>query len=105
MESENLGRNRRHRRTFTPEFKAEAVSLVNQPGQSIYKVARNLGLVESALRRWVEQANIDAGNGSSGALTTAEKQELSALRRENRQLKLEREILRKATAFFAKEQM
>jgi transposase len=53
----------------------------------------------------VKQAKTDAGNGPAGALTTAERHELAALRKENRQLKMEREILKKATAFFAREQM
>lgn len=105
MNSVNSSKIRRHRRKFTPEFKAEAIKLATQPGQSIGKVAKNLDLTETALRSWVKQAEIDAGSGPVGALTTAEKQELAALRRENRQLKMEREILKKATAFFAREQM
>ena len=105
MKPASSSKSRKARRKFTPEFKAEAVKLCGEPGQSIGKVARSLDLTETALRSWVRQAAVDAGNGSSGALTTAEKQELTALRRENRQLKMEREILRKATAFFAREQM
>ena len=105
MESASSGKSRRPRRKFTPEFKAEAVKLASQPGQSVGKVSRSHGLTETALRSWVKQAATDAGNGSSGALTTAEKHELAALRKEVRQLRMEREILKKATAFFAKEQM
>lgn len=105
MNSASSGKLRRPRRKFTPEFKAEAIKLCSEPGQSIAKVAKNLDLTETALRSWVKQAKIDAGRGPAGALTTAEKQELAALRKENRQLKMEREILKKATAFFAKEQM
>ena len=105
MESASSGKSRRLRRTFSPEFKAEAVKLVSEPGQSISAVAKNLDLTDSALRNWMRQAKIDAGKGPTGALTTAERNELTALRRENRQLRMEREILRKATAFFAKEQM
>ena len=105
MESASSGKSRKPRRKFTPEFKAEAIKLASEPGQSIAKVARNLDLTDTALRSWVKQAKVDAGQGPSGALTTAEKHELVALRRENRQLKMEREILKKATAFFAKEQM
>lgn len=105
MESASSGKSRRHRRNFTPEFKAEAVELTKQPGQSVPKVAKSLDLTETALRAWVKQAAVDAGNGPAGALTTAEKQELVALRKQVRQLTMEREILRKATAFFAKEQM
>jgi transposase len=105
MESANSGKSRRPRRTFSPEFKTEAIRLVSEPGQSISAVAKNLDLTDSALRNWIRQAKVDAGKGPAGALTTAEKHELTALRRENRQLRMEREILRKATAFFAKEQM
>jgi transposase len=105
MESASSGKTRKHRRKFTPEFKGEAIKLCSEPGQSIGKVAKSLGLTETALRSWVKQAKTDAGNGPAGALTTAERHELAALRKENRQLKMEREILKKATAFFAREQM
>ena len=105
MESANSGKTRRPRRRFSPEFKAEAVKLVSEPGQSIAAVAKNLDLTDSALRGWIRQAKIDAGKGPAGALTTEEKHELTALRKEVRQLRMEKEILRKATAFFAKEQM
>lgn len=105
MESASSGKSRRHRRNFPPEFKAEAAALAMQPGQSIPQVAKSLDLTETALRAWVKQAKIDAGKGPAGALTTAERQELAALRKENRRLKMEHEILRKAAAFFAKEQM
>jgi transposase len=92
------------RRSFTPEFKAEAVKVVQQSGKSVGTVARDLELTETALRRWVAQAEIDAGRGGNGALTTDERVELAQLRRENRTLRMERDILKKATAFFAKEQ-
>jgi transposase-like protein len=93
------------RRQFSPEFKSEAVRLAQSPGQSIANVAKDLGVSEGNLRNWIKQAAVDAGNGSAGALTTSEKQELAALRRENKELRMEREILRKATVFFAKQQM
>ena len=67
------------------------------------QVAKELNLVETALRRWVQQAEVDAGRGPAGALTTVEKEELSRLRKENRELRMERAILKKAAAFFAKE--
>ena len=105
MESASSGKSRRPRRHLSAEFKAEVIKLVSEPGQSISSVAKNLDLADSALRNWIRQAKVDAGKGPAGALTTEEKYELTALRRENRQLRLEREILRKATAFFAKEQM
>jgi transposase len=94
---------RSKRRTFSAEYKAEAVRLVDDSGKSIGVIARELGLGETALRRWVEQAEIDAGRGPSGALTTGEREELGQLRRENQRLRMEREILKKATAFFARE--
>jgi len=94
---------RRRRRKFTREFKEETVRLVQESGKAIGEVARDLDLTESALRNWVKQAEIDAGRGPTGALTTEEREELRQLRRENKQLRMEREILKKATAFFANE--
>ena len=94
---------RKKRRTFTREFKAEAVKLVLEQGKKVSEVARDLGVTENSLRNWVSQALVDAGKGRPGALTTAECEELARLRRENRVLLMEREILKKATAFFAKE--
>ena len=93
---------RRKRRSFTAEEKADAVRLVRET-ENIAQVARDLGLTESSLRNWVRQADVDAGKGPEGALTTEELQELRQLRKENKILKMEREILKKATAFFAKE--
>jgi transposase-like protein len=94
---------KRKRRAFTTEFKIGAVRLVRESGKSVPTVARELDLTETALRSWVRQADIDAGRGTPGALTTAERDELGHLRRENRTLRMERDILKKATAFFAKE--
>ena len=94
---------RRPRRKFTREFKAEAVRLVETSGRSVWVVARDLGVDGRSLSEWVKQARIDSGNGPSDALTTEEKRELTALRKEIRVLKEEREILKKAAAFFAKE--
>lgn len=94
---------KRARRKFTAEYKAEVVRLVRDGGKTVRQVSRDLDLTETAVRHWVSQAATDAGQGSTGALTTAERQELSLLRREVRQLRMEREILKKATAFFAKE--
>jgi transposase-like protein len=71
--------------------------------RSITDVARDLDLTESALRNWVHQAEVDDGRGQHGELTTAEREELQRLRREVKTLRLEREILKKAAAFFAKE--
>jgi transposase len=94
---------KRKRRMFTREFKAEAVRLVRESGKSVPTVARELDLTETALRSWVRQAEVDAGRGAPGALTSEEREELGRLRRETRTLRMEREILKKAAAFFAKE--
>ena len=88
---------------YPAEFRAQAVELVRTSGKSILEVARELGVSGEGLRRWVRQAEADAGRGRPGELTTDEKAELQRLRRENRVLREEREILKKAAAFFAKE--
>jgi transposase len=94
---------RRKRRAFTREFKAERVRLVIEGGRSITDVARDLDLTESALRQWVHQAQVDRGQGKPGELTSAEREELQRLRREVKELRMDREILKHAAAFFAKE--
>jgi transposase len=94
---------RRTRRAFTDEFKKGAVSLVLEQGKSIAEVGRDLDVYPSVIGQWVKQAKIDHGRGPAGALTTAEREELARLRRENRELRMERELLKKAAAFFAKE--
>jgi transposase len=94
---------RRPRRKFTNEFRAGAIRLVLDEGKGVAEVARNLDLTPSALRTWVERARADRGNGRLGVLTTTEREELSRLRKENRELRMERDILKKAAAFFAKE--
>ncbi|NOT33125.1 MAG: transposase [Candidatus Eisenbacteria bacterium] len=88
---------KRQRRTFTKEFKADAVRLVREGGHGMSKVARELDLTETALREWVKRAEIDAGQSPTDALTTAERVELSQLRRDVKRLEMEREILKKAT--------
>jgi transposase len=93
---------RRPRRSFTPEFKAEIVELCQRGDRSIGQVARDFDLTDTAVREWVKQAERDTGTRADG-LTTDEKDELAALRRENRRLKEDVEILKRATAFFAKE--
>ena len=99
--TENSGR--RPRRSFTDEFKAGAVRLVLEEGKSVSDVARNLDLTVSALRTWVDRARADRGDGRPGVLTTDEREELARLRKENRTLRMERDILKKATALFAQE--
>ena len=91
----------RPRRSFTPAFKAQTVELVRTSGKSVAEVCRELELTETAVRRWMARADIDAGRRDG--LTTAEREELSRLRRENRVLREERDSLKKAAACFAKE--
>lgn len=93
---------KRSRRSFSDEFKAGAVRLVLEEGKTVSATAHDLDLTESSLRNWVEQARADRSHGKTG-LTTAEREELARLRKENRILQEEREILKKATAFFAKQ--
>ena len=90
------------RSKYTDEFKAGAVRLVEE-GRTPTQVAHDLGVHPASVYNWVRQAAVDSGRGPAGALTTDEKAELAALRKEVRVLKLERDILKKATAFFAKE--
>jgi transposase len=92
----------RPRRYFPPEYKAEVVELICTTGKTVGQVARELGLTETAVREWVKRADLDAGRRTDG-LTTAEREELRWLRREVRDLREEREILRKAAVFFARE--
>ncbi|MGH3576646.1 MAG: transposase [Mycobacterium sp.] len=89
--------------TYTAEFRADAVRLVEQSEKSLRQVAADLGLSTESLRRWVLLGQTDAGRGLDGALTSQEQEELRRLRREVVTLRMEREILKKATAFFAKE--
>jgi transposase len=91
---------RRPRRKFTSEFKAEAVDLVRQSGKSPSQVAKDLDLTETALRGWIKKAQ---EAGGSPKLAKNEREELATLRQENRTLRMERDFLKKAAAFFAKE--
>lgn len=88
---------------YPAAFRREAVDLVRAGGRSIAQVARDLGVSAETLRLWVRQAEVDAGRGRPEELTTSEREELGRLRRQVKTLEVEREILRKATAFFAKE--
>ena len=88
---------------YPPAFRAEAVELARTSGKGLPQLAADLGISEQALRGWMKRADIDAGRGQPGDLTTAGREELRRLRRENHVLRQEREILRKAAAFFAKE--
>ncbi len=102
METMAGKREPRRRRSFTPEFKAEVVALVRQPGNTVRGVAREMDLIESAVREWVKQAERDEGSLADG-LTTAERTELAKLRKELRETREERDILKRAVAFFARE--
>lgn len=92
------------RRSFTPEFKREAVKLAEQPGRSLTAAARELGIERSVLKRWVE--NFAAGRYEKDKalpLKAAQQQENEQLRRELAKVRMERDILKKALGFFAKE--
>ena len=93
---------KRARRSFTEDYKAGAVRLVLDEGKTVAAVARDLGLTESSLRNWVEHVRADQTKGKTG-LTSAEREELVRLRKELRIVQEEREILKKAAAFFAKQ--
>lgn len=97
MEQETV----RSRRSFTDEFKRDAVALVIDEGRRVIDVARSLGVGEGTLGNWVRQARID--RGERAGLTTSEKAELAELRKENARLRMERDLLKRATAFWVKE--
>ena len=89
-------------RPHPPEFRRRAVELARQGDQQIAVLAKQLQISESCLRNWLAQTNADE-HGSDSRLTTAKKRELAALRREKRRLEMENEILKRAAAFFARE--
>jgi transposase len=93
---------RREKRQFTDEFRAGAVRLVLEEGKKVAEVARDLGLTPSSLGLWVRRARADKSGGKTG-LTSDERAEYAAMRKELRVVKMERDILKKAVAFFAKE--
>jgi transposase len=100
---ENVGRKRaRPRRSFTAQFKGEIVELCQRGDRTVRQVSQDFDLTETAVREWVKQAELDAGTRSDG-LTSDERDELAQLRRENRRLREDVDILKRATAFFAKE--
>ena len=94
---------RRVRRQFSEEFRIGAVRLVLDEGKTVGAVARELDLTPSSLAKWVQHARADRTQGKTG-LTTEERAELAQLRKDNRELRMERDILKKAAAFFAKHQ-
>lgn len=94
---------KRKRRSFTPEFKAEAVRLVLDEQRSVASVARDLDLMHTSLSDWVERERANRGTSARGTITNDEREELNRLRKEVRDLRMDREILKKAAAFFAKD--
>jgi transposase len=93
----------RTRPPYPAAFRAEAVELTRTSGKTIPELAQDLGVSGQTLRNWLHQADVDAGRGRPGELSTAEREELRRLRRDNHILRQEREILKKAAAFFARE--
>ena len=91
----------RSRRSFTDEFKRDAVALVIDEGRRVIDVARSLGVGEGTLGNWVRQARVD--RGERAGVTTSERTELAELRKENARLRMERDLLKRATAFWVKE--
>ena len=102
---DDVGRKRaqRPRREFTPEFKAEIVALCLVGDRSIRQVARSFDLTPTAVRNWVEAAGQRQVEAGEGVLGESDKQELDRLRRENRRLREDLDVLKRATAFFARE--
>ena len=95
----------RKRRTFSKDYKNEVCVLIETSGKSIPEICRDMDLGPTAVQRWYKQYQIDQGKGPSGELTGNEREELRRLRKEVRTLQMEREILKKAAAFFAKESL
>ncbi len=91
------------RKEYTAQQKAEAVEIVLTTQQSVRQVARNLGIAESSLSRWVREHNGNSAPKAPGSLSSDERQELAQLRRQVKRLEMERDFLKKAAAFFARE--
>ncbi|MFE4655060.1 transposase [Streptomyces sp. NPDC056707] len=98
-----MGSKSNRSRRYTEEFKRDAVALVRSSGRTVTEVAREIGVSAEGLRNWVKQDTTDRGQGSPGELTSAEREELRRLRRQNREQAETIEVLRKAAVFFAKE--
>jgi transposase len=91
----------RTRAPYTPEFRAEAVRLYRTSDRGLKQISAELGIAPESLRRWANQLDVDSGRAPG--LSTEEREELRRLRRENRTLRMERDLLKKAAAFFARE--
>jgi len=100
---ENVQMTQKPRRIFTDEQKAEAVRIVGQSGKPVSQVAKEMGLTESALRKWVKQTQIDHQSDPQGQLTSPERKELNELRRDLKRVQMERDFLKKAATFNARE--
>jgi transposase len=100
---ENVQMTQKPRRIFTEEQKAEAVRIVDHSGKSVIQIAKDMGLTPSSLSRWVKQAQIDNQAAPQGQLTSSERKELNELRRELKRVQMERDFLKKAATFFAKD--
>ena len=96
---------RRERRTFSEEYKQQVLELIRSGEKSIAQTCRDLDLTETAVRRWIKQDQSANGPMTQNSLSESDQQELLRLRTENKRLKTERDILKKATAFFAKESL
>ena len=94
---ESMARKKRPRRSFTPEFKSDIVARCRAGDRTVGQVARDFDLTETAVREWVKQAERDEGSRVDGGLTSSEREELAALRRDNRRLREDVEILKRAT--------
>jgi transposase len=90
------------RSPYSEEFRSEAVRLAREPGNTMRQVARDLGVSYESVRKWVHQADVDEGR--KDGLTSEEREELRRLRKENHRLRIERDILKKAAAFVAREE-
>ncbi len=97
------GITKRVRRIYAPEFRAETVNLIRDGGRAVKDVSTSLGINERLVRKWLRKADGSVANGTAETLTSAEKEELTHLRREVKVLRMEREILKRAATFFAKE--
>ena len=96
---------RRERRTFNDEYKQQVLELVSAGDKSVSQICRDLDLTESSVRKWIKADQSTNGIMTQNSLSETDQQELERLRRENKRLKMERDILKKATAFFAKESL
>ncbi|MGB3613279.1 MAG: transposase [Elainellaceae cyanobacterium] len=101
INKENVHMSQKPRRKFTAEQKAEAVHIVEESDKPISRVAKEMGLTESALRNWVKQSKIDCQQSSQGPLTSIKREKLNTLRRELKRVQMERDFLKKAATFFA----